>query len=154
MKLLRFFMVVCAVSVSPFSAADANEKQLVEKVASIMIESHSRYININLLSEICALDTSLNINTKSHVFAEDLDNALMNTARATGVKKFDANRVKTQAVEQFESFMKGLRYGGSIADSFVKSRNVKLCPNEIKTIVLHGIHDLQQQPMYLVNIEK
>ncbi|MCO7225956.1 hypothetical protein [Pleionea sp. CnH1-48] len=148
MKFLKPLLAAAVIAGFTVPATASANDELAKNVVSIMIENHSRLININLLSEICAIEKYLGVDASSDAFKKQLSKKIAQTAELTGVKNYNADKVSVMVTAQFQSFVNGVRYGGFIADNFIKSKNAKICTKEIKTTVIEGINTMQKEPLY------
>ncbi len=128
------------------------QKELTNTVNSFMIESYNFVLNINLLVELCAMETYLDVNTNSKEFNDKLQNNIKRFAEFGKVKDYSANKIAADVEVKFKSFVQGVRYGGFIADNFVKTRYPEgVCTDEIKKELESKIAELIKSDEFMLS---
>jgi hypothetical protein len=133
------------------TASASPQKELANTVNSFMIESYNYVLNINLLVELCTLDTYLDVNTNSKAFNDKLHANIKRFAELGKVSDYSANKVAAEVEVKFTSFIQGVRYGGFIADNFVKTKYPEgVCSDAIKKEVSDKIKELAKSDEFIV----
>ncbi len=143
MKAFRSILFGLILSAPLASEANEQEVQLSDTVNSFMVETYNFVLNINLLIELCTLDTYLDINTNSKAFNDKLHENIRTFAKYGKVEDYSANKVAAEVETKFKAFLQGVRYGGFIADNFIKTQYPKgVCTEEIKSDLKSKIEEL------------
>ncbi|WP_144392619.1 hypothetical protein [Pleionea sediminis] len=151
MKRAGYILVSWMLVLSTYSNAKDSGQELSDTVNSFMIESYNFVLNINLLIELCTLDSYLEINTNSKAFNDKLHENIATFAKYGKIKDYSANKVAAEVEIKFTSFLQGVRYGGFIADNFIKTQYPKgVCTDEIKKDLNNRINELVQKDEFLL----
>ncbi len=110
---------------------------------------------MNLLIELCALDSYLMVNTNSQAFNDRLHSNIKKFAGFANLEDYSTNEIAADVEVKFKSFVQGVRYGGFIADNFIKTRYPDgVCTKEIKSELTQKIAELaKQEEFFLENGE-
>ena len=148
-------MVISLLSLSAINLS-ANEKpqELSSTVNSFMIESYNYVLNINLLIELCAMDRYLDVNVDSKEFNENLQNNIKRFAGFAKLESYDEEQIASDVKVKFQSFLQGVRYGGFIADNFLKTQYPQgLCTDEIRKDLQDKIAELTKNNEFQLSEE-
>lgn len=151
MKIIKSAIAInLLVAMLSSSAADKNT-ELANTVNSFMIESYNYVLNINLLIELCALEDYLEINTNSKTFNDKLHANIKKFADYSKVSDYSANKIAADVEVKFKSFLQGVRYGGFIADNFVRTQYPDgLCSTAIKQDLEQKIAELVKKDEFMI----
>ncbi len=143
MKLLKkgVILIICA-SLAPWTLAN-DDNRLANTVNSFTIESYNFVLNLNLLNELCSMESYLDVNLDSKAFNDRLSANIVKFAEIGNIDKYNAEEVAKRVKIKFVSFLQGVRYGGFIADNFIKVNYPKgVCTDDIRKEVQEKVAEL------------
>ncbi|NVJ50921.1 MAG: hypothetical protein HWE13_02355 [Gammaproteobacteria bacterium] len=143
MKKLITSSIGLALAMTSYGIKADEQTELADTVNSFMIESYNYVLNINLLIELCASERYLEVDTNSKAFNDKLQANIKKFAGFAKIENYSANKVAADVETKFNAFLQGVRYGGFIADNFVRTQYPKgLCTEEIKKDLDAKINEL------------
>ena len=150
---IKIYWLVIALGLIAAPISKANEQsELADTVNSYMIESYNYVLNINLLIELCALERYLEVDTNSTSFNQKLHANIKRFAELGKVNDYSANKVAAEVEIKFNAFLQGVRYGGFIADNFVRTQYPKgMCTPEIKKDLDSKIDELIKKDEFKIS---
>ncbi|NVJ59165.1 MAG: hypothetical protein HWE27_02185 [Gammaproteobacteria bacterium] len=152
MKIIKFILAANLLFATLTGSAADKDTELANTVNSYMVESYNYVLNINLLIELCALDTYLEVDTNSTRFNEKLHSNIKKFADFGKVKEYSANKIAADVEVKFKSFLQGVRYGGFIADNFVRTQYPEgLCSQPIKKDLEEKIAELIKKDEFMLS---
>ena len=102
-----------------------------DEVVTTLIDSHSDFINSNILSEICGSFAYLEIDYHSKKISNLINIEIKNVVKQRGLKSYDTVDLKEQTELEFQSFLDGTRYGALIAKRYQEVSEGNVCSADI-----------------------
>jgi hypothetical protein len=142
-----------AISISATSLlANPLSDKISDEVLDSMIASHDKFINSNILAEICSHPNYLKPDYSSSLLQQQIVNEVHTVASQRGVKNYDVTQIRELTELEFQAFIDGSRYGVFIAAKYQKTMGLSECSAEIKKSISDSQSSLLESGLYqLVN---
>ena len=100
------------------------------------------------------MERYLDVNVDSKEFNENLQNNIKRFAGFAKLESYDEAQIASDVKVKFQSFLQGVRYGGFIADNFLKTQYPQgLCTDEIRKDLQDKIAELTKNNEFQLSEE-
>ncbi len=126
--------------------------QLADKISDEVFESligiHTKFLNSNILSEICQSPNYLEMNYASDKIKSSLLKEIRAIAKQRGVEEYNIKEVSELTELEFQAFQDGSRYAIFVARNFRMKENNAYCTVEIMNAISISQNEFLKQGGY------
>ncbi len=143
--------ILLALSISTLSfnlSANSLSDNISDEVLDSIIAAHEKFINSNILSEICRSPKLLQPNYASKELQQQITTEVHAVAKQRGIKEYDANQIRELAELEFQAFIDGSRYGVFIATKFQDTMGISDCSEKVKSTIDESQKSLLASGLY------
>ena len=121
-----------------------------DEVFDSLIQTYSKFLNINILSEICQSTNYLNLDYASPKIRIQIENEIKAVAKQRGNKEYDAKEIRELTELEFQAFIDGARYGVFVARNYQTKTNNAYCSTEIRKTIAQSQQKMIAEGGYLL----
>ena len=122
--------------------------KISDEVLDSIIANHEKFINSNILSEICRHPKYLEPDYASTTLQQQITEEVHTVAAQRGVKDYDAKQIRQIAELEFQAFIDGSRYGVFVAKKYQETMGLAECSDEIKKSISDSQDNLLKNGVY------
>ena len=129
LKLKCFVLLAGLVSIP--ASCNGLADRVSDEVFDSLIETHTKFLNSNILSEICRTPHFLEINYASKNIRKDIESEIKDVLEQRDIKNSDLKEIRELTELEFQAFQDGTRYGVFVARNQQLDKDDKYCSKEI-----------------------
>ncbi|WP_444998218.1 hypothetical protein [Aliikangiella sp. IMCC44359] len=151
MKLAKIIGILLCSTCYSVNASDIQlADKISDEVVDSLIETYTKFINSNVLSEICESKSYLALNYNSDKVKSDLLARIKTIARERELTEYNDKEIRELTELEFQAFLDGSRYGAFISKNYQIKSSKPTCSPEVMKTLTDSQKDLLDEGIYIV----
>ncbi len=135
----------CSINASEVLLAD----KVSDEVVDSLVDHYVKFINSNILSEVCHSPQYLEINYKHEKVNAHFLNKVNEIAKDRELTDYNAKEIKELTELEFQAFLDGSRYGAMIARNYQIQSEQPFCSADVMKTLAVSQKELLAEGIYI-----